>query len=155
MYDTWATNLFIIPAFRPRSVWSTRYIVWNTIYRIWSAWILEDHHECTNTRTRTAPDVDHHGHPDTTRHNIGVFNYCITTKIKCTTVVAVDHEINFVHITKQDIVQFSWFETTAYLAHMVHNRFSIWSCFESLTISFPVCVRWTMPCTSYSAKKFN
>ena len=62
---------------------------------------------CTNSRTPTARDVYRHGHPDTTRHNIGVFNLCITTKTKCTAVVAVDHEMSFVHITKQALVQVS------------------------------------------------
>ena len=98
-------QLFIILSFRPRSVRSTRDIVWKTIYRVCLIWILEDHHGCTNSRTRTARDVDHHGHPDTTRHNIGVFNLCITTKTKCTAVVVVDHEMSFVNITKQVLVQ--------------------------------------------------
>ena len=69
--------------------------------------VLEDHHGCTNSRTRTARDVDHHGHPDITRHHIGVFNLCIPAKTKFPAVVAVDHEISLVHITKQALVQVS------------------------------------------------
>ena len=60
--------------------------------------------------TRTARDIVHHCHPDTTRPNISVFNLCITTKTKFTADVAVDHEMSLVHSKKKVLIQVSLLE---------------------------------------------